>query len=163
MKKLLLIPFLLLSVTLFAQEKVTGSRKQLIQEILSLRNELSDLRLLIDQNNIPLSDSISTHDTLNWGALYLDFTEVIEIPANTDSLLSIFYLQRSLHHNSYDDFIDLDSLNIVADLPDSVYIRRLAALNSFITLPYNEVVRNSIVYYTQRMPERIATILGLST
>ena len=164
MKKRFLIPFLLLSVIqLTAQEKVTGSRKQLIREILSLRKELSDLKMLIDLNTIPLSDTITTLDTLNFGRLYVDYIDMEDIPINTDSLLSIFYLQRSLHHNMPDDFFDFDNENIEADLPDSVYIRRLAALNSIITLPYNNVVRNSIVHYTQKMPVRIATILGLAT
>ncbi|MCL2726816.1 MAG: LysM peptidoglycan-binding domain-containing protein [Bacteroidales bacterium] len=168
MKKILLIPFLFLPfITINAQEKVTGTRKQMIQEILSLRKELSDLQAIIDQNNIPLSDTLTVNDTLNWGNYYTNypgFRDEIEIPINTDSLLSIFYLQRSLHHNIPDDFMDIDNLDMVADLPDSVYISRLTALNSIITLPYNATVRNSIVFYTQRMSsERIGTILGLAT
>ena len=167
MKKFLFIPFLLLPFTLLqAQEKVTGTRKQLVEEIISLRKELSNLQALIDQNNIPLFDTLSTNDTLNYSnpfANYSNFTDEIEIPINTDSLLSIFYLQRSLHHNIQDDFFDIDSINLVADLPDSVYISRLKALNSLITLPYDPVVRSRIVYYTQKMHDKIATILGLAT
>ena len=163
MKKLFLIPLLLFpNSLLIAQEKVTGTRKQLIQEITSLRRELSDLKTMIDLNTISLSDTITTHDTLNYGTLYLDDLDDIEIPINTDSLLSIFYLQRSLLHNSQDEFFDIDSVNFVADLPDSVYIARLKALNSVITLPYNQTVKSSIVHYTQKMPTRIPAILGLA-
>jgi membrane-bound lytic murein transglycosylase D len=165
--KIALILFLLLPFTpSIGQEKVTGTRNQLIQEILSLRRELSNLKAMIEINNIPLSDTITANDTLNFGALYMEhlgYIDDLDIPINTDSLLSIFYLQRSLHHNSHDDFLAIDSLDLVANLPDSVYIKRLAALNSFITLPYNSVVRNQIVYYTQKMPHKIATILGLAT
>ena len=167
MKKLYFISFfLLLSMYAIAQEKVTGTRNQLIQEILSLRKELSDLKALIDFNTISLSDTLTNNDTINYSAPFLEYLGEINdigIPANTDSLLSIFYLQRSLHHNSHVDFFDIDSVVLVADLPDSVYIARLKSLNSFITLPFNNVVRNQIVYYTQKMPQRIATILGLSS
>jgi len=165
MKKLLLLKISLISLLWFpftmgfAQEKITGTRKQLIQEIISLRKELSDLKM----NSIAFLDTITTHDTLNWGAPLFDYINEIETPINTDSLLSIFYLQRSLHHNSFEDFFDIDSLDYVADLPDSVYIKRLKALNSFITLPYNDIVRNSIIRFTKKMPTRIPTILGLAT
>jgi membrane-bound lytic murein transglycosylase D len=166
MKKLLLISFLLLPALVAAQEVVTGTRRQLIEEIISLRKELSDLKTMIDLNTISLSDTIATNDTLNYSAPFLEYLDDIndiEIPINTDSLLSLFYLQRSLHHNSHDAFFDIDSIHVVADLADSVYIKRLTALNSFITLPYNSTVRNAIVFYTQKMPTRIPTILGLAS
>ena len=167
-KYLLTIPILLLlSSSMIAQEMVSGTRKQLIQEILLLRQEVSDLKTSIELNNIPLSDTITLNDTLNYGGIFVDFDDFLdpaEIQMNTDSLLSLFYLQRSLHHNSQDEFFDIDSINVVADLPDSVYISRLTALNSLITLPYNHIVRNSIVLYTQKMqPQKISTILGLAS
>ncbi|MCL2738440.1 MAG: LysM peptidoglycan-binding domain-containing protein [Bacteroidales bacterium] len=168
MKKILLISlFFTPLISLTAQNTVRGTRQQLIREILSLRQEVTDLKTLLDQS-IVLSDTITANDTLNYGNLFLDYTEKEELLADisTDSLLSLFYLQRSLHHNSHNDFynLDIDNLNVVADLPDSVYISRLKALNSVITLPYNSTVRNSIVFYTQRMmPDRIPTILGLAT
>jgi len=174
MKKSLLISLLIpFQFTLYAQEvatqeKVTGSRKQLVQEVLMLRRELSDLKRSIELEKIPLSDTITVNDTLNFGTLYdgsRNYIDEAAFPVNTDSLLSIFYLQRSLHHNSQNEFMDfdIDSLNVVADLPDSVYISRLIALNSFITIPYSPVVRNHIVRYTQKMPKIISTILGLAT
>ncbi|MDR2585500.1 MAG: LysM peptidoglycan-binding domain-containing protein [Prevotellaceae bacterium] len=164
MRRLLLTgSFILFVAILSAQEPVKGTRKQLIQEILTLRKENSELKLMIDQNSIGLYDTVSTTDTLNWSGVF-DYFESEEEPfvGSTDSLLSAFYLQRSLHLNIEDDFLDLDNISFVADLPDSVYIQRLKALNSFINLPYNDIVKNRIVYYTQKMPKQIATILGLS-
>lgn len=35
-------------------------------------------------------------------------------------------------------------------------------MNSFIQLPYNPIVRNHIIYYTQKIPNKIEVILGLS-
>jgi membrane-bound lytic murein transglycosylase D len=47
-------------------------------------------------------------------------------------------------------------------MPDSVYIRRLAAMPSIISLPYNDIVRNYIVYYMQKHPRHSAKMLGLA-
>jgi membrane-bound lytic murein transglycosylase D len=49
-----------------------------------------------------------------------------------------------------------------ADMPDSVYIRRITAMPSIISLPYNEIVRNHIVLYVQKRAERSEYILGLA-
>jgi len=105
-------------ISLKAQNTVSGTRQQLIKEILSLRQEVSDLKSQLDQNSIPLFDTLTTNDTLNWGNFYTnypDFTEEIEMSINTDSLLSIFYLQRALQRNIQDDFSAIDNLDMVAD------------------------------------------------
>jgi membrane-bound lytic murein transglycosylase D len=52
--------------------------------------------------------------------------------------------------------------NIKTYLPDSVYISRLQALDSFLPLPYNETVRNFIGLYTIRKRELTSYIYGLS-
>jgi membrane-bound lytic murein transglycosylase D len=49
-----------------------------------------------------------------------------------------------------------------ADMSDSVYIRRLAAMPSIISLPYNDIVRNYIVYYIQKHPRHSMKMLGLA-
>jgi membrane-bound lytic murein transglycosylase D len=49
-----------------------------------------------------------------------------------------------------------------ADMPDSVYIRRLSAMPSIISLPYNDIVRNYIVYYMQKHPRHSEKMLGLA-
>jgi membrane-bound lytic murein transglycosylase D len=47
-----------------------------------------------------------------------------------------------------------------ANMPDSVYIRRLSAMPSIISLPYNDIVRNYIVYYMQKHPKHSEIMLG---
>jgi membrane-bound lytic murein transglycosylase D len=49
-----------------------------------------------------------------------------------------------------------------ADMPDSVYIRRLSAMPSVISLPYNSIVRDYIVYYMQKRPKHSEIMLGLA-
>jgi membrane-bound lytic murein transglycosylase D len=88
-----------------------------------------------------------------------DEVQDIGVDNNIDSLLSIWYLQRALQ----DTFDFLKPLDIpLAEIPDEVYISRLKALPCIINLPYNHLVRNQIIYYTQRIPEKTEIILGLA-
>jgi membrane-bound lytic murein transglycosylase D len=88
-----------------------------------------------------------------------DEVQGMGVDNNIDSLLSIWYLQRALQDSS-DLLKPLDMP--VLDLPDEVYISRLKALPCIISLPYNHLVRNQIIYYTQRIPEKTEMILGLT-
>jgi membrane-bound lytic murein transglycosylase D len=101
--------------------------------------------------------------TINPGrTVIVNGDEVLEpdVDNNLDNLLSIWYLQRALHDTTDVAFPDDDF--VTTDLPDSVYINRLKVMPTLIDLPYNHVVRNSIVYYTQRIPEKSEMILGLA-
>jgi len=55
----------------------------------------------------------------------------------------------------------MDSVKFESNVPDEVYIERLKKMNSFITLPYNEIVKKYIILYSEKMPERMAHMLGL--
>ena len=48
------------------------------------------------------------------------------------------------------------------DVPDSVLIQRLLQMNSFISLPYNETVKNYMILYSEKMPRKMGELLGLS-
>lgn len=117
---------------------------------------------------------IGNKQTVNNRALYpinvpSDTTNVdedVQIPGkgvdnNLDSLLSVWYAQRALNDTIGVVLLDGEDMPPAA-LHDSVYIKRLSNLSSVISLPYNDIIRNNIVYYTQKMPERMEMILGLS-
>lgn len=76
----------------------------------------------------------------------------------SDSLLNIWYLQKS---TSMEEDYDMDSVKFESSVPDSVYMSRLKEMNSFITLPYNEIVKNYIILYAEKMGERFENMLGL--
>lgn len=59
------------------------------------------------------------------------------------------------------DFLGDDAL-IPSDIPDSVFIKRLSRVPSLIDLPYNNVVRASILWYTVRRRHVAEKILGLT-
>jgi membrane-bound lytic murein transglycosylase D len=80
---------------------------------------------------------------------------------NLDSLLSLWYVQNSMDSTNMLTH-DIDTEFVVLDLPDSVYIKRLAALNSVIDLPFNSIVKSYINVYTNRQRGRVEVMLGLS-
>lgn len=76
----------------------------------------------------------------------------------SDSLLNIWYLHKK---TTVDDEFDMDSVQFQSNVPDSVYIDRIKRMNSFITLPYNDIVKNYIILYSEKMGARFENMLGL--
>jgi len=83
-------------------------------------------------------------------------------PEVTDSLLSVWYVQRQMRSSAEGEGMDMDAVHFTTSVPDSVLIERLSKMNSFIKLPYNETVRNWMVLYSEKMPNRMSNMLGLS-
>lgn len=77
-----------------------------------------------------------------------------------DSLLNLWYLHRRA--GSTESLLAAETEKFSSNVPDSVFIKRLASINSYITLPYNETVRNFIILYAEKMPSRMATMLSLA-
>ncbi len=139
------------------------SRAALTVEIEKLRRTIDSLKQEIEFSSIPLIDTINNNDSINPGGLsFFDSEDFLEPEVSTDSLLNIWYVQRSLLIDEK-SIVDLEDEVLTSDIPDSVYIARLKAINSFIPLPYNNIVKNHIIYYTQRIPNKIDLILGLSS
>jgi membrane-bound lytic murein transglycosylase D len=88
-----------------------------------------------------------------------DEVQDMGVDNNIDSLLSVWYLQHALQDTS-DLFQSFDTTP--PDLPDLVYIERLKALPCIIDLPYNHIIRNHIIRYTQGIAEKTEMILGLA-
>jgi membrane-bound lytic murein transglycosylase D len=83
-----------------------------------------------------------------------DSTERIE--RDLDSLLNNWYIQMSVGRT---DMVAQDST--IPAFPDSVYIDRIGRINSVITLPYNNIIRNHIQVYTDKKLDRFRVMLGL--
>ena len=138
------------------------TKKELIAENDSLKNAIDSLtaRLVEIEEITRANDSITDvifgqyEEEIGDGFIIRDST------ASLDSLLSIYYMQRKL--NDYEPNLDLDDVEYTSNIPDSVYIRRLEEMNSFISLPYNSVVKNYIIQYTEKMPTAVGKILGLA-
>ncbi len=138
--------------------KLKDENKRLKMELDSIRAELyrykADLRY---------SDSLATamvelygqdegHDGV--GLSPEDYTAEV-----SDSLLNIWYAHR-MASDETEEF-DMDSVRFESNVPDEVYIERLKKMNSFISLPYNDIVKNYIILYSEKMPTKMAHMLGL--
>ena len=150
-----------IAVSASAQNKsaLVKENTELKQMIDSLKAEMCKIR-----EELRYTDSIA-NDILN---LYSDSESknaVISIPEEytnevSDSLLNLWYVQKKVSQ-SEEDYYDMDSVRFESNVPDSVYIERIREMNSFITLPYNDIVKNYIIKYSEKMPSSIGKILGL--
>ena len=142
------------------------SKLHLQKENQQLRNELDSLKVEIQrmQAELRYTDSVSNEML----SLYADseaknstFIAPEEYTTEvSDSLLSLWYVQKKVSQ-SEEDYYDMDSVRFQSNVPDSIYVERIKQMNSFITLPYNDIVKNYIIKYSEKMPMTIGKILGL--
>lgn len=131
-----------------------------------LRHELDSLKAELDKmrNELTYTDSVASEML----SLYADSeaknsTSIAPeeyTTAVSDSLLNLWYVQKKVAM-SEEDYYDMDSVRFQSNVPDSVYIERIKQMNSFITLPYNDIVKNYIIKYSEKMPMTISKIIGL--
>ncbi len=95
------------------------------------------------------------------------FTEKMDSMANSWFVRNAYNINDRVTPDSLLHlFTDMDdsqeALAPGTPLPDSIYIQRLAALNSAIDLSYNNTVKNMIVLYTERRKGQMEVMLGLA-
>lgn len=81
--------------------------------------------------------------------------------ASLDSLVNVWHTRPATEAFVVDTIMEGEE-NLVEELPDSVYIERLSAINSPMHFPFNSQVKSYIKLYTQRRRDQMATMLGLS-
>ncbi len=86
----------------------------------------------------------------------------VEYLENLDKMLNLWYIRQNVDSTVLTETFDYDSAVIVPECPDSVYLARLAKMNTLIELPFNSVVRNYISVYTQRKRAQVSVMLGLT-
>ena len=129
--------------------------RDLEEEILWLKNDAA--KDTLDSEAMAAYESSEGDDILAGDIAPEDYTQEI-----TDSLLSVWYLLRQNQRLHEGDSFNMDSVRYTTNLPDTVLIGRLQRMNSFITLPYNETVKNCMILYSERMPKKMCNMLGLS-
>ena len=84
--------------------------------------------------------------------------------SDPDSALAAWYDNLRRHSQDNEELMEIGESNLTSDIPDSVYIERLNRINTSVKIPYNDVVRSYIIYYTQKMSrQKISRIVGLSS
>ena len=129
--------------------------RDLEEEILWLKNDAA--KDTLDSEAMAAYESSEGDDILAGDIAPEDYTQEI-----TDSLLSVWYLLRQNQRLHEGDNFNMDSVRYTTNLPDTVLIGRLQRMNSFITLPYNETVKNCMILYSEKMPKKMCNMLGLS-
>jgi membrane-bound lytic murein transglycosylase D len=80
-----------------------------------------------------------------------------KITRDLDSLINTWYVKIALTNST--EGLQNDSL--VVYCTDTVYSNRLSKINSIISLPYNNIIRNHIEVYTVRQRDKFSAVLGL--
>ncbi len=134
--------------------------ERLQAEINALRQQLNDYIEQHEAADSIAAEMIEIYEE-NEDRIGADIAADDYTPEVTDSLLNLWYSTRksmNMENNSY----NMDSVHFTSNVPDSVYIKRLRKMNSYITLPYNETVKNYIILYSEKMPTRMGHMLGLA-
>ena len=132
---------------------------QLRAELDSLRNELEKYRMELAYTDSITNEMMAVYaeneDKSAAGINPEDYTAEI-----SDSLLNLWYVHSKANSEDIEEY-DMDSVRFQSNVPDEVYIERIRQMNSFISIPYNDVVKNYIILYSEKMPTKMANILGL--
>ncbi|MCK5171086.1 MAG: transglycosylase SLT domain-containing protein [Bacteroidales bacterium] len=92
----------------------------------------------------------------------LSFNPVInsDFETNLDSLINLWYVKNAIKtdYNSSEN----DSIFVIPEFHDSVYIERLQNIPSIIDLSYNKIVRNYIHVYTKQRRESVGNMIGVA-
>ena len=126
-------------------------------EIDSLKSELAKYQEELYRTDSIANELLSGYDEdgNSCSAINIEYT-----PEVSDSLLHIWYAQKLVSEEEI-DMEGTDTAAFKSNIPDSVYIRRIEQMNSFISLPYNDIVKNHIIRYSEKMPSTMGKILGL--
>lgn len=142
-------------------------KADLIDENDKLRAELDSLKMELEKyrRELEYTDSIAGEMMAMYeenevksaaGINPEDYT-----PEVSDSLLNIWYVHNRVNAEDISEY-DMDSVRFQSNVSDEVYIERIRQMNSFITLPYNDIVKNYIILYSEKMSTKMSEILGLS-
>lgn len=149
------------------KKQLFNGGKSLKKENKRLRTELDSLKAELERYRMELeyTDSIANEmmelyeeNELKSGAGINPEDYTAEV---SDSLLNLWYVHNRVNSEDISEY-DMDSVKFESNVPDEVYIERIRQMNSFITLPYNDIVKNYIILYSEKMPTKMANILGLS-
>ncbi|MCR5002924.1 MAG: transglycosylase SLT domain-containing protein, partial [Bacteroidales bacterium] len=137
--------------------------KQLEIEKSRMADKIDSLELLLNKYEKKLAEydsvqvfSQETEGLTPAGIAPEDYTE-----ETIDSLLTIWYRQHQLNQFKGENY-DMETVKFTSAVSDKTIMERLKQMNSYITLPYNETVRNYIILYAEKMPTKMGIILGLA-
>ena len=167
MNQRLLLTAILMAAFIFAPGSDADAQlrksREVEEELQSLRDSLDALRqqlACLEEENLRyrIEYAEAENDTTDCIGTDIDPEDyTVEV---TDSLIDLWYTHQ-MAQNSQDEVYDMSTTRFASNVPDEVYIERIKKMNSFIQVPYNEIVRNYIIMYSEKMPRSMPHLLGL--
>lgn len=166
MRRILFFLLLSLSLTLpraNAQENKWKSRRQLIRENGELLKRLDTLEAELalyrqdEKERKAIEEELSGENENKVSAAQEAYAPAV----GTDTLLHQWYMHRRSRTPGREQY-NMDSVHFTTDVPDSVLMKRLEDMNAFISLPYNETVKNYMILYSEKMPRKMGEMMGLA-
>lgn len=162
MKRFLLIPFILVSICCEASfvRPHRQTRQEIESENATLKQKLDSITQLLDSFSQRKYLEDSTMAAVMEGNS-LTTEPVREFsPEESDSLMQLWMKNHQMDWSASFDVSSQDSVHYSSNVSDEEMMRRLKSLNPFITLPFNETVRDYMVKYAEKMPVAMSRMLG---
>lgn len=169
-KKVLKIAGVALVILSFTTPAIAKPRKtnkrQLLTEntILQQRIDSLEQELGLYKDQLWAADSINQELTKAFEATKKHKPFSIVMPKvytenTSDSLLDLWYVHKQVKMFKFDPHIG--SKHLQSNIPDSVYVQRLKDMNIFFQLPYNDIVKDYLISYSEKRQKSMAKIMGL--
>ena len=146
-------------IQLQTKSQLKKENDKLKAELDSLRQEFEKYRMEVEYTDSITNELMAFYeeneDKGGAGINPEDYT-----PEISDSLLNIWYVHKMASADNIEEY-DMDSVRFQSNVPDEVYLERLKQMNSFISLPYNDIVKNYIILYSEKMTTKMGNIMGL--
>ncbi|MBE6239315.1 MAG: LysM peptidoglycan-binding domain-containing protein [Bacteroidales bacterium] len=149
-----------MQLQLVKKADLINENTRLREELDSLRNELERYRMELAYTDSLTLEMMEVYEE-NEGRGAAGINPEDYTPEVSDSLLSLWYVHSRVSADDISEY-DMDSVRFQSNVSDEVYIERIRQMNSFITLPYNDIVKNYIILYSEKMSAKMSEILGLS-
>lgn len=127
-------------------------------ELARIKAENSLLRNHVDSLHTVIEGHLATIDSLSTPAQDETGQEELDLVIS-DSLMHMWYVMQ---HTPGGKSYDMDSEHFTSDVPDEVFVQRLNDINSFIPIPFNDVVKNYCILYSEKMHSKLSVVLGNS-
>lgn len=140
------------------------SRKQLEADNATLRSRLDSLSFVLDSlSHVIKENSEEEIVPVETAPESADFMRHVEYSQEmTDSLLERWYNSTLWTDGTEKADYDMDVEHFSSDVSDEVMIQRLAGMNAYFTLPFNETVKNYMILYSEKMRGSMGRIMGLA-
>lgn len=151
-RKLISLALLLLYAFSFAGAQ---SARKLKAEVIGLKLENHRLSTRIDSLELLLDSLQNVQVEEPAQAAYVPDESFVV----SDSLLHSWVFSKQV---CMEEFPDIESETFTSSVTDEEFVRRFAAMNSFIPLSFNDIVKKYCILYTERMPQQMSIMMGKS-